>query len=102
MDRVEEEGGEDKIAGVKKREKVEGVNVLRETVIVSIHHYCGPHVFSKPLLRLHAPITFLRPASTAHSCARAHTPDRTHTFFLLAIHQQLKQRINSIIHHTSP
>lgn len=47
------------------------MNVLRERVIVSIHHNCRLQMFCKPQLQLHAPITFLRLASTTHT--QAHT-----------------------------
>lgn len=53
-------------------------------------------MFCKPQLQLHAPITFLRLASTTH------TITHTHSHFLLAIHQELTLKINSIMYHTSP
>lgn len=56
---MEEDGGE----GEDKRvPRVEGVKVLREEVIASIHHHGGQRAFSKPLaLGLHAPIALQRP-----------------------------------------
>lgn len=60
------------------------VNVLRDRVIVSIHHYSRLQMFCKPQLQLHAPITFLRPASTTHTITHTLTlftgnPPRAYT-----------------------
>lgn len=57
---------------------MEGVNVLRETVIASIHHRGGRRVFSKPLtLGLHAPAALRRPGLDR---THKHTP-RTTSFY---------------------
>lgn len=69
-----------------------GVNVLREKVKVSIHHHCGLHMFCKPQLQPHTHSTFLHPAQPHTLC----------TVHILAIHQWLTLKINSIMHHTSP
>lgn len=73
---------------------MEGVNVLRETVIASIHHRGGRRVFSKPLtLGLHAPAALRRPGLD-----RTHTnPHRAQLF----TGSSPKQRIISIIRRAS-
>lgn len=80
-----------------KAEGERGVNVPGEKVSANIPHYCSLQMFCKPQLQLHAPLTFLKlPSTTFYT----HTHFPTH--ILLAVHQQLKPKINSIMYHTSP